>query len=287
MPKVRTYGLDKDTITFAARVKIGSGRTILPENLKQINKFVIGIKKLGLWDTMVCWPMRSIHNAGTGTTVYSLGGLGIYNGTMVNSPMWQPDGEGILFTQLVNFQRINIGIRTTGWTDASLCGVVKSPIMLNASSSLTLIATLDSIGTVNDATAKLSLNIFEPNGSTSIKTAGLTTVGQTRFTRVTPAYDTKYHYVFGQTSNIYDPANANFLIQVNNTTATLREGTGVLPFLNTGTDSFLFNTFNTSVSRADTGSFAVVFKKALGLNTSNLFKQLFRQTLGAGLNLQY
>jgi hypothetical protein len=32
--------------------------------------------------------MRSIHNAGTGSAVYSLGGLGVYNGSMVNSPTW-------------------------------------------------------------------------------------------------------------------------------------------------------------------------------------------------------
>jgi hypothetical protein len=92
MPRTRTYGLDIDTMRFAQRVKQGSGTTIMPEPLKQINKFVIGIKKLGLWSSMICWPLRNIHNAGTGSTVYSLGGLGTYNGTMINSPTWQQDG---------------------------------------------------------------------------------------------------------------------------------------------------------------------------------------------------
>ena len=92
MPRIRTYGLDIDSIRYAQRVKSGSGTTILPEPLKQINKFVIGVKKLGLWNSMVCWPMRGIHNAGTGSTVYSLGGLGTYNGTMVNSPTWSQYG---------------------------------------------------------------------------------------------------------------------------------------------------------------------------------------------------
>ncbi len=94
MPRIRTYGLDIDTIRFAQRVKQGAGVTILPEPLKQINKFVVGIKKLRLWDSMICWPMRSMHNAGTGSTVYSLGGLTISNGTMVNAPTW---GQGGLF----------------------------------------------------------------------------------------------------------------------------------------------------------------------------------------------
>jgi len=88
MPRTRTYGLDNDTLAYAARVKAGSGKTILPENLRQINKFVAGMKKLGLWNSMVCYPMRSIHNAGTGSTVYSLGGLGVHNGTLVNTVSW-------------------------------------------------------------------------------------------------------------------------------------------------------------------------------------------------------
>ena len=92
MPKVRTYGLDVDTLAFAVRVKAGSGKTILPENLKQINKFVIGIKKLGLWDDMICWPMRSVHNAGRGSTLYSLGGGGTYNGTFTNNTNWSYNG---------------------------------------------------------------------------------------------------------------------------------------------------------------------------------------------------
>ena len=57
-----------------------------------INAFVRGIKALGLYDNMVCWPLRSSQNAGTGTTAYSLGGLGTYNGTLVNGPSWGADG---------------------------------------------------------------------------------------------------------------------------------------------------------------------------------------------------
>jgi hypothetical protein len=57
-----------------------------------INHFVKGIKRLGLWSSMVCWPLRSAQNAGTGSTAYSLGGLGTYNGTLVNGPTWGVDG---------------------------------------------------------------------------------------------------------------------------------------------------------------------------------------------------
>ena len=58
----------------------------------QINAFVKGVKDLGLYNNMVCWPLRSAQNAGSGTTAYSLGGLGIYNATLVNSPARGVDG---------------------------------------------------------------------------------------------------------------------------------------------------------------------------------------------------
>lgn len=59
---------------------------------KQINDFVIGVKGLGLYNNMACWPLRSAQNAGTGSTAYSLGGLGAYNGILGNSPTWGVDG---------------------------------------------------------------------------------------------------------------------------------------------------------------------------------------------------
>jgi hypothetical protein len=57
-----------------------------------LSAFVKGVKDLGLWEDMVCWPLRSTQNAGTGTTAYSLGGLGTFNGTLVNGPTWGTDG---------------------------------------------------------------------------------------------------------------------------------------------------------------------------------------------------
>jgi hypothetical protein len=66
--------------------------------IQGINLFVKGIKNLGLWENMVCWPLRSAQNAGTGSTAYSLGGLGTYNGTLVNGPTWGTDGIAFVRT---------------------------------------------------------------------------------------------------------------------------------------------------------------------------------------------
>jgi hypothetical protein len=58
----------------------------------QINSFVIQAKALGIYNNMVCWPLRSTQNASTGLLAYSLGGLGTYNGTLSNSPTYQANG---------------------------------------------------------------------------------------------------------------------------------------------------------------------------------------------------
>jgi hypothetical protein len=64
-----------------------------------IDAFVKGVKDLGLWESMVAWPLRSSQNAGTGTTAYSLGGLGTFNGTLTNGPTWGANGCPFTTTQ--------------------------------------------------------------------------------------------------------------------------------------------------------------------------------------------
>jgi hypothetical protein len=81
---LRGPSVDPDAAAFAAT----SGAT----DVAALSAFVKGVKDLGLWNNMVCWPLRSSQNAGTGTTAYSLGGLGTFNGTLVNGPTWGTDG---------------------------------------------------------------------------------------------------------------------------------------------------------------------------------------------------
>lgn len=68
---------------------------------KQINDFVTGVKNLGFWNNMVCWPLRSFQNL-SGSTLNSLGGYGTYNATKTNNPtiqlngMWSTNGNQVL-----------------------------------------------------------------------------------------------------------------------------------------------------------------------------------------------
>jgi hypothetical protein len=75
---------DPDAAAFCAR----SGAS----DRAALSAFVRGVKDLGLWESMVCWPLRSEQNAGTGTTAYSLGGLGTFDGSLINGPVWTADG---------------------------------------------------------------------------------------------------------------------------------------------------------------------------------------------------
>jgi hypothetical protein len=81
---ITNTAVDTDAQTFITT----SGAT----DKEGIDQFVKGVKNLGLWNSMVCWPLRSAQNAGTGTTAYSLGGLGTLNGTLVNGPTWASNG---------------------------------------------------------------------------------------------------------------------------------------------------------------------------------------------------
>ena len=84
--------IDDDTILYIARAGVTNH-----EAINSLNSFVRGIKDLGLFSNMVCWPLRSAQNAGTGTTAYSLGGLGTFDGTLTNGPTWEADG--VLFNR--------------------------------------------------------------------------------------------------------------------------------------------------------------------------------------------
>jgi hypothetical protein len=90
----RTYGIDNDVLAYNARIVAGGNQSLSMQSLRQLNQFIIEIKKIGIWNDMVCWPMRQPHNAGSGTTVYSLGGFArsTFNGSITNGGIWTPNG---------------------------------------------------------------------------------------------------------------------------------------------------------------------------------------------------
>jgi hypothetical protein len=83
----RISGFDADAVAYFERAGVTDATA-----KSQISAFVIGVKDLGLYNSMVSWPLRSTQNAGTGTTAYSLGGLITTNGTLTGGPTWGTDG---------------------------------------------------------------------------------------------------------------------------------------------------------------------------------------------------
>ena len=86
--------------------------------------FTRGMKALNLWSNMIAWTMRSYQNIGTASTVYSIGGLGVFNGTMINAPTWGING--------INFDGIDDRITLpnnsfgTGSTPTSILAFLKN-----------------------------------------------------------------------------------------------------------------------------------------------------------------
>ena len=76
--------LDPDVAAFRA----ASGAT----NLTGLNRLAVYLKGQSLWDYGRFYPMKSSQNAGSGSTVYGLGGLTSNNMTLVNSPTWGSNG---------------------------------------------------------------------------------------------------------------------------------------------------------------------------------------------------
>ena len=76
--------LDPDVAAFRA----ASGAT----NVAGLNRLAVYLKGQSLWDYARFYPMKSSQNAGSGSTVYGLGGLTTNNMTLVNSPTWGSGG---------------------------------------------------------------------------------------------------------------------------------------------------------------------------------------------------
>jgi len=87
----KSYGLQNETRQYLRRL-YAYGKELAGADIADIDNFIKGLKQLNLWHSIICWPMRSVQNIGTSNTLLSLGGLGIYNGTLVNSPTWSNTG---------------------------------------------------------------------------------------------------------------------------------------------------------------------------------------------------
>ena len=236
-------GYDADAVAYFERAGVTDATA-----KGQINAFVKGVKDLGLYNNMVSWPLRSAQNAGTGLTAYSLGGLGIYNGTFTNGPTWGVDG--------VNFNIANAYIL----------------VALTLAQPLTIIGsvnfkTLTNGGALIDGQSRIT--IF--NGGTSAQTemfagAGIATgAGKT--------FSTGWNFLGGYASG------ASSVIYLNQHSTTGNAGTNSI-----GSTNIIIGN-NNPLSFGDKNldiSFCSIFT---GNQDFQSLRTLYKNTIGTGLGL--
>jgi hypothetical protein len=238
----------------------------------QINDFIKGLKNLNLWDSVICWPLRSAQNVGSGTTVYSFGGLGTYNGTLSASPSWGTtgvsfSGAGTLVNDsLATLVRANAGYASVLICSNSASGTVNFGVLKGGGGNQTgdnytafarqfnFLAQSQIYLTGGDGTRNF--------GSLSFNSSGFQFFGSSRTGLTAPATNTGY-------------------VKLNSSTNSSLSGSGNLPSTNPFGDNFyIFGSSNSG----NTYAFSMV---STPMSTTNMesIRTLYSSTMGSGLSL--
>jgi hypothetical protein len=139
MIQSKSYGLQNETRQYLRRL-YAYGRELAPADVADIDNFVKGLKQLNLWQNMVCYPLRSIHNIGTGSTVLSLGSLDrvSYNGTLVNSVTWSNTGLTFGGASQTSFATLPLDMRFPISYGASIFGCLNYQAGVSADDNFSL-----------------------------------------------------------------------------------------------------------------------------------------------------
>jgi len=129
MSTTRTYQFDVDTKRYLNRVNtyrsLNGLANIQKSDAADIDNFVIGLKDLGVWYQSICFLLRSQHNTGTGSQVFSIGGQDNVIGNAVNSPTWSLSGINFSGTNYIT-AFLNKTIQTS---EVSIASVANSTTM--------------------------------------------------------------------------------------------------------------------------------------------------------------
>jgi hypothetical protein len=220
--------------------------------------FAQGIDQLGLWNSMVCWPLRSSQNAGGGTTAFSLGGLGQFDGTLVNAPAW--GANGMVATTSNSY------VQTTVPFNYSTIGAYSGI----------------GVGTIPEGTNRRLLgtsgatNLSQTTASTNVHYGNFDQLGSTQSQITNPTNTLVTHWV-----NVTKNASNSFVGYINkdsgfsSTAATLGNSSGL--------SLALFGSNGTSIGGVYPFFAWINTQVSSGQNAT--IYNLYRQTLGLGLNL--
>ena len=221
---------------------------------------------------MVCWPLRSSQNYGSGLTAFSLGGLGTFNGTLVGGPTWGEDGVGFvtasstrISTATVPFANsisvFNVSMHTAFGASS---GDYSAPATLNQSY---LIRGLDSFITGSSGSRTLYFWIYKAGAIASNLAVPIT--NESAFLNVFHAYGV----------SASSTSNASFY---NGTATTLTQST---PVVESGQAAIGSQT--TGGGRTMTGKIPFHLLSTTGFSASqySALYTIYKETLGQGLGL--
>jgi hypothetical protein len=251
------YDTDASAYFTTAGVTNTAGR-------QQISRFVTGVKDLGLWSSMVCWPLRSTQNAGTGTTAYSLGGFGTFNGTLTNGPTWGADG--------VVFDGANDCVTTS-------LVVANGPASFGFASKIAITPTDNYMVISSDDLGNRKMNMYYSSGAS----------GRVRFeanlngsvaTRVDINSTNSMNFVFGQASH----DGTNFYGQGNNGTIQSVAGSGTMQGAGASLVFARRSVDAAPLNLPGTIAFTYYISSSINANFTSIYN-LYKTTLGQGLGL--
>ena len=257
-------GYDADAVAYFERAGVTDATA-----KRQINAFVKGIKDLGLWSSIISWPLRSSQNAGTGTTVYSLGGYGINNGTMNGTISWGTDG--IIYPNDSTFKFINTGL--TMAFDSSNSSFAVGSLTATASANRRYIGGSEqgptplSAGTTANTTSLSGVGAFSGSVFTEVSFAGSPNLNTFNWLGASANYATTTNNFNAQFNSAFGTASRNSASD-GKTLAHIGGGQTVSDTF-TGTMAFASYFPTTDVSQAN----------------KLLLYNLYKTTLGTGLGL--
>ena len=246
---MRFYDLDIDVKNYAKRI-VDAGYKC-PADINSVSDFVKGLKIYNLWGDIAFWSLRANQNAGSGTIAYSLGGLGRYDGTLTNGPTWQ--ANGITFDGTNDY--INVPFTDkSGYTAhnfgaiASLTSVATTRIAVQAGGPWIGVIGATQLLTVSDDGADTSLGAYTNN--------------------------TFFAANYDKSGSSYRAYRAGALIGTTTTAVTLNS------------TPLLIGAYATNVLFwSGTISFVHLFNKSLTAGENLSLYNLYKSTLGKGLNL--
>jgi hypothetical protein len=261
---------------------VGPIATATASSQSLINNFVKGIKGLGLWNNFVCWPLRSSQNASATQTAYSLGGLGSYNGSLVNNPFWTSTGiqkttDSYQYISLPNFD-----IASAGQFSAT------SVFNLSSYSNSNQIIPIGINCNGSNVVAGTGLFVYVDSGSLNVRVASQNMSGGNgeRYIDQSPSRSSFLGNNFNwQSGAIGSSPSFNGSSDVNGTYNSNVQGTGTA-FTNGSSPSSGIGLTQNGSGWSSNISFSSFLTTAISQTQQSQLYSLYKSTLGVGLNLQ-